>query len=410
MTKQIKLWELLVAGALALLAALLMFNFFARWPIEGTSLALDWKGIWNDLQGGRPHFNTDSLLIVPWDAMLLLPLGWLSFRASWAMATMLTIIVLLVSVPLSSGRWRHLIGLLLLATAYPALRHIADGNLEWMVIPGFLLAVYGFEKNKIWPLAIGLLLATAKVQEAWMPCLVLGVYLLRTWPVKRLLALAGVIAAFAVPALLYLGREWVFGLTHVAELGSIMDSSLTSTLRRLNAPSVLVVAGWVILAGLVVLYAWRSGPTFSRQKAAMLIAASLLLSPYAAGNSYLTLLAIGIIPLVMTGNPMAIVLMVLVDLPYIAGRELLFFWSANYWTAMLLLWIAIAVSQSDGVRLPQLQPKAQPQPQPRAQLQPQAQLQAQLQPKAQLQPQAQFQPKAQLQAQPRPRATAPLHS
>src|SRR5258706_10234154 len=192
MTKKIKYLDLLIAGGLAALAALLLFNFFSQWRIEGTMLALDWKGIWNDLQGGRPHFNTNSLLIVPWDAILILPLGWLTLRASWAVITLLTIFVLVVSVPTSLGRWRHLLGLLLLATAYPALRHIADGNLEWLVIPGFLLTVYGYEKNNIWVLAAGLLLATAKVQEAWVPCLVLGVYLLRTWPVKRLLALGGI--------------------------------------------------------------------------------------------------------------------------------------------------------------------------------------------------------------------------
>jgi Glycosyltransferase family 87 len=356
MAKEKRWWVWLLAAALLVFAALALFNFFASWPIEGTTLALDWKGIWNDLQGGRPHFNTDSLLIVPWDAVLLLPLGWLSFRGSWAAITLLTIAVLVVSVPVSQGRWRLLLALLLLVTAYPALRHIADGNLEWMVIPGFLLTVYGYEKNKIWPLAAGLLLATAKVQEAWVPCLVLGIYLLRTWPAKRLVALFGLIAVFVVPALVWLGREWVFGLTHVTERGSIMDSSLISTLARLSWPNWLAMSGWLILAAIVALYAWRSGPTLSRQKAAVLVAASLLLSPYAAGNSYLTVLTIGIIPLVMTGNPLAIVLLVLVDLPYFASRELLYFWSATYWTGLLLLWIAIAASQAR--TLPQAKPSA----------------------------------------------------
>src|SRR5579859_388207 len=354
MVKETRWWAWLVAGGLAALAIALLFNFFASWPIEGTTLALDWKGIWNDLQGGRPHFNTDSLLVVPWDGVLLLPLGWLSLRASWAAATLLTIIVLVASVPLALGRRRHLLGVMLLVTAYPALRHIADGNLEWVVIPGFLLTVYGYEKNKIWPLAGGLLLATAKVQEAWLPCLVLGVYLLRTWPPKRLLALAGLLAVVVVPTLLWLGGEWVYGLTHVTERGSIMDSSLTSSLSRLGLSGWLVVAAWLLLAGLVAVYAWRSGPTFSRQKAAMLLAASLLLSPYAAGNSYLTVLAVGLIPLVMTGNPLAVILMILVDLPYFASRGLLYYWSATYWMVLLLVWIVIAASQTRP--LPQPQP------------------------------------------------------
>jgi len=353
MAKEKRWWVWLLAAALVIFAAVLLVSFFNSWPIEGTLLGLDWKGIWHDLQGGRPHFNTDSLLIVPWDGVVLLPLGSLSFRASWAVIALLTIAVLVASVPLALGRRRHLLGLILLVTAFAALRQIADGNLEWMVMTGFLLSVYGYEKNNIWALAAGLLLATAKVQEAWVPCLVLGIYLLRTWPLKRLAALFGLIAVFVVPALLWLGQEWVYGLTHVTETGSIMDSSLFSTLSRLMLPSWLVLSGWVILAGLVALYAWRSGPTFSRQKVAVLIAASLLLSPYAAGDSYLTVLALGIIPLVMAGNPLAILLLALVDLPYFASREVIYSWSAIYWTALLLLWLAIGVTQTPALRQPQ---------------------------------------------------------
>jgi len=132
-----------------------------------------------------------------------------------------------------------------------------------------------------------------------------------------------------------------------------MDSSLLSTLSRLMLPSWLVLSGWVILAGLVALYAWRSGPAFSRQKVAVLIAASLLLSPYAAGDSYLTVLALGIIPLVMAGNQLAILLLALVDLPYFASREVIYSWSAIYWTALLLLWLAIGVTQTPALRQPQ---------------------------------------------------------
>jgi hypothetical protein len=345
-------WEWLAAMALFALAGLLLVSFFARWPIEGTSLALDWKGIWNDLQGGRPHFNTDSLLIVPWDGLLLLPLGWLPLRASWAVATLLTITVLVVSVPAGYGKPRQLMGIFLLATAYPAIRHIVDGNLEGMVIGGLLLTVYGYERQKIWPLAAGLLLTTAKVQEAWVPCLVLGVYLLRTWPAKRLLALLAILAAVVVPTMLWLGPEWIFGLTHVVERGSIMDSSLISTLGRLAVPSWLTLASWIGLAILIALYAWRSGPTFSRPKASALVAASLLLSPYAAGNSYLTLLAVGIIPLLLTLNLPAMILLLLVDLSYFAQYNLLLSWSATYWAVLMLLWIAIAASQRQAERQP----------------------------------------------------------
>ena len=347
------LWEWVAALVLCALAGTILVSFFSLWPIKGTSLALDWYGIWNDLQGGRPHFNTDSLLIVPWDGLLLLPLGWPPMQASWAIATLLTIAVLVVSVPTRYGKRRQWLGILLLATAYPAIRHIVDGNLEGMVIGGLLLTIYGYESKKVWALAAGLLLTTAKIQEAWVPCLVLGVYLLRTWPAKRLLALAVLLAAVVVPTMVWLGPEWVFGLTHVVERGSMMDSSLVATLGRLRFADGVTALCWLGLAVLVALYAWRSGTTFSRTKASALVAASLLLSPYAAGNSYLTLLAVGIIPLLISLNPLAMLLLLLVDLPYLAGHDLLREWSATYWALLLLLWIAIAA-----IRLPgELQPR-----------------------------------------------------
>ena len=106
-----------------------------------------------------------------------------------------------------------------------------------------------------------------------------------------------------------------------------------------------VAAAWLALAGLVLVYAWRSGNAFSREKAAALVAASLLLAPYAAGNSYLTVLAVGIIPLVIVWNPLAVVLLILTDLPYFANRQIQYDWSANYWTALLIFWIALAAYQ-----------------------------------------------------------------
>jgi hypothetical protein len=60
---------------------------------------------------------------------------------------------------------------------------------------------------------------------------------------------------------------------------------------------------------------------------------------------------------VIAGNPGAIGLLILSDLPYFAGRQIQFDWSANYWTALLLLWLALAAYQA---RRPQ--PAGQPVP------------------------------------------------
>jgi len=352
-------WATQAAAVALLLAAVgLLLYFFQQFPIEGTSLAIDWKGLWAGLHANPPMYgNATGLRIAPWDVLLVKPLGWLPFRASWGMLTLLTLAVLVASVPLTSGKTRRWLGVLLLITSFPAVRHIADGNFEALVIAGLLLAVYGYQSQRVWPMAAGLLLATAKVQEAWILMPIWGIALLRTWPRRRLWELAGLLAVVVIPTLLWLGWQWATGATGILERGSIVDSSLWATLSRLGWPVWAVAAAWLALAALVLLYAWRSGNTFSREKAAALVAASLLLAPYAAGNSYLTVFAVGVIPLVIAGNPGAIGLLILTDLPYFAGHQLLFDWSANYWTALLLVWLALAAYQA---RSPQ--PAGQPAP------------------------------------------------
>jgi hypothetical protein len=327
-----------VALLLVGVALTLCLVFFERLPIENTSLAIDWKGLWQGIRGGQLRYgNATGLRIAPWDALLALPLGWLSFRASWGVLTLLTVAVLMLSVPPHPRpRWRW-VGVLLLVTSFPALRLIADGNFEALIIGGVLLLVMGYARQQVGLLAAGILLATAKVQETWMLMLVLGVYLLQTWPVKRWLTLGGVLALVVVPCLLALGPAWVSGMAAIAERGSIMDVSLGAALNRLGLPLIVVGLGWMALAGATLVLAWFSGRDLSREKAAMLIAASLLLSPYAAGNSYLTVLAIGVLPIFFARPWLGGLLLALSSLPYFANRDLLFYGQAYYWTALLLL-------------------------------------------------------------------------
>ncbi len=73
----------------------------------------------------------------------------------------------------------------------------------------------------------------------------------------------------------------------------------------------------------------------------MLIAASLLLAPYAAGDSVLTVLAIGIIPLFQARPRTGLILIAFVDLQYVLPRDFLFQYSAFYWTAMLITCLGI---------------------------------------------------------------------
>lgn len=168
-----------IAGVMLLLIAVayLFMTFFEHLPIEGTTLAMDWRGLWMALQSGTLTYGT-GLRNPPWSILPLFPLGLLTFRASW--------------------------GLLLAATLYVV---------------------------------------------------------------------------------------------------------------------------------------WADRPTIEREKAGMLIAASLLLSPYAAGNSLLTVLAVGIIPLLQSRPAAGAILVALADLPYLflPAHDIQFRWSIYYWTAMLIV-------------------------------------------------------------------------
>lgn len=68
-----------------------------------------------------------------------------------------------------------------------------------------------------------------------------------------------------------------------------------------------------------------------------LIAASLLLAPYSAANSVLTVLAVGVIPLFQKRPLIGGLLIVLINLPFLFPPETHFNFSAYYTTALLLV-------------------------------------------------------------------------
>jgi len=324
--------------ALLVVAAALFIYFFNQLPIEGTSLAQDWKGLWLGFQSFPPVFGSDTgLLIAPWDAVLISPIGLLSFRASWGLLSFISIGVLAYSVPKTDQRWQKLLATALLCASFPSLRHLADGNFEFFTILGVLFVVQGYTRQNLWVLAAGLLLATAKEQETWLMMLALGYYLLRYWPPQKWFRLGLLVGVVVIPFLLWLGRDWIGGALGQNENGSIMDSSLWAATNRLGLPLLIQIVLGIALVGLAIFILLKSKSAFSREKAAMLMSLSLLLAPYAAGNSFLAILAIGIIPLLLTWPKLAIVLIVLTDLPFFISRDILFYYSAYYWTAMYFL-------------------------------------------------------------------------
>jgi hypothetical protein len=101
--------------------------------------------------------------------------------------------------------------------------------------------------------------------------------------------------------------------------------------------SPLALVAWIAVLLVTLYVAWVSQRTLSREKAAMLICASLLVAPYASGNSALTPIAIGVIPLLIDQPLLGIGLFVLIDAPILFHNASVVEWVSYYWTGWLLL-------------------------------------------------------------------------
>jgi hypothetical protein len=341
--RRLGLTKAIISIVLIALAIFSLFIFFILLPIENTSLALDWHGIWLGIRGGRIHYGT-GLRNPPWSLLPILPLGLVPFRISWALISILTILVLIVSVPRSSNRWFLPLGSLLLVTSFPSLQHIADGNLEAIVLVGIMLSLYGYNSEKPIPLAIGILLCSAKPQESALFLLVIGIGSLLRWPFRKVCSYLAIVIIVITPSMLIAGEEWLQAFKGIEHRGSIMDVSLVASMNRLNIPVWIILISWVVLLVLTLRLAFIKGESFSRIRAGFLISASLLLSPYAAGNNLLTVLAIGTLPLLMKHPLAGILLFATTDLQYIIPASIRFPWGATYVTLLLLLnWLVLGI-------------------------------------------------------------------
>lgn len=324
-------------------------TFFEQLPLDKLpGFAIDWQSLYSGLQGGHIVYKGGSVMIAPWSLPVVVPLGFLSLKSGWGMLTLMLITVLVLSVPRRRSFGLYLLSIIVLVTSWPTIRQIVDGNFEVLVIAGALLVVYGYRRQRLVLLAAGLLLATAKPQEIWLLLIVLAVYLWRTLTRRQLLILAGLLLVIIVPALLLFGGPWIAAMQGIIPAPgpqNPVDNSLWSSLLRLGASPLTTGIVW-ILGVATTLYVMLAGkPTLSREKAGMLIAASLALSPYAAGDSFLTVLAIGIIPMLQTRPRVGWILLVLADLPYVLPRDFMFANGAYYWATMLVLTWAVCIQQ-----------------------------------------------------------------
>ncbi len=284
-------------GGVLLLVALVFAQFFQQIPTDGNTLAMDWKGpIWTGLRDGLPYEELGVLVNPPWSVLVLLPLGQMPMQAAWGILTLISLLILIISVPRTQSRFIYWASAILLAMSFPSIRNLVDGNLEALMVLGIVLVVHGYRHDKAWALAIGGLFTTTKPQTTLLLVVALGLYLLQSKPPRLWLTALAIALVVIVPTMIWRGPQWLNLMFAIQEQGSIMDISLLAALRRtaMFDPAI----NWLIWGSVLVITSvvtWTSQRTFTREKAGYLIAASLLLAPYAA--STLTLLAVGVIPL-----------------------------------------------------------------------------------------------------------------
>jgi uncharacterized membrane protein len=338
----------LIAGALVLAALIATAIFFMRIRISGTTLALDWIGIRAGVGGWNIQYGVDPTpRIPPWSALLLVPIGMLPLQAGWGVVAFLTFAIVPLSIsPDRLGGKKFILAVLALTLGFPVLRTIVDGNVEFLILAGWLLLEAGILRRQPVLFALGILLVATKVQETWILLIFLPVLAGREWTMRRWLEALGLTALIVLPCMLWKGRDWIASVVTSQYRGSIMDSSLMASLQRVGLPAVATYLVWAILFLLTAFVALKYCRGYSREAAAFLLSASLLLAPYAAGNNIIVVYVVGAVPLLLARRWEGVALFGLINLPYLflPFHDLMYWWSASYWTLVLLVsWFLFAI-------------------------------------------------------------------
>lgn len=336
----------LKAVALILLTILFLVFAFNALPIEDSRLAIDWKQIWSATHNFEANYGSTELRSPPWILPLLWPITLFPLSVSWALAAGVTLTVLIFSAPRQTQQRMWFVGILLLVSSYPALRQIIDGNLEGLVIGAVLIVLWAAKHRNPWALAIGILMAAAKIQETWLLLTILPFWLMLNWPPTSILKAILIAFVIALPFLLWKGAEWSSAMLNFPWPGTAIDSSLQATAMRLDILAPVYWLFWAAIFFITVGILHGRDMEIGRSEAGLLVTASLLLGPYAASNSVLTPFAIGVIPLLHRRLVVALSLIALYDLPFIGlGRpDLRAILESSYWTLILLItWMVFVV-------------------------------------------------------------------
>ena len=327
------------------LACILIVWAFSTLPLDQPGQAVDWKVFYQSTHQFQISYPGNRVYNPPWVLVLLWPLTILSLPMSRGLAALVTLAVFFISVPRINDRVKWASSVLLLLFSYPMIRHLMDGNLEAMIVGGVLLALYSMRKQSVVLMVVSLILLSSKVQESWLFVFALVLLLWRDWPRKpafQSLLGAGI---FALPFFIWKGAEWQAALQVFPYSQTAIDSNLLFVLAKLGVNEWIAWTAWagILATTLYVLAYPKIG--LDRSRAAFLIIAGLMLSNYAAGDSLVTPLALGVIPFFQRKPWIGFSLVMLYFLPYSAltDIQLRLAWENVYWAGVLLItWALLA--------------------------------------------------------------------
>jgi len=336
---------LLAALIVALIvAALLLVERLERYDLRESPLAYDWEILWDATEGGHVQWDA-GMFSPPWAVIFVLPLSWLSLNTSWAIMTLLSLAVLVLSVPRYAHWQHHLLGVALLFTSYSYRRYFVDTNYEAISILAILALLLAYRRR--WPVvfAVAGMISTIKPQITFLLVLVAALYVLQTMPRAFTLQVITIVGAVVALSVLWAGRPWLDTLTTRPFDYGI---SLAVTGEQIGVPAGWLRAAQVLIIAITLAVAYAGNRELSRPKAGMLIAGSLLSAPFSNLHSMLPLLAIGVVPLALERPKIGLWLVLLFNVNYLdvlgltSWFDMYTGYGSELWTGVLAVtWITL---------------------------------------------------------------------
>lgn len=286
---------MLVGILLTVLAAASVF-VFDQLGQQLPNLAVDWHMFWRATHVFQINY-IKWIFNPPWTLVFLWPISSLSVHQSWGLLVFITVLSIASLLPRQYGLGWWAFWLLFVASSYPFVRLLFEGNIEFLVLLGFLLLPLAQRRRSPWLLALSLLLLTSKIQVSWLVLLALLPHLWLHWPRQVLLQSGVLLACVCLPFLAWKGADWLHML-HSFPHHSAYNLALVPSLLRLGVDSQFAWLAWGLLFVASLGSLLRLRGSLPAGAVGALSAAGPLLAPY-AGNS--TLIA----PLLLAAVPFA---------------------------------------------------------------------------------------------------------